>query len=234
MNTLIIVLLLIFIYFIFRYRKELFKVVAYNSDNVPSYEIETPYNTLVSILQKNLDKINTNLSKHPSFSLAISQNYINDFTKYPEISEFPFNSLFKNILDDRFISQLSTSPDFVKSKFEIFTNPSNIYYREANNLREYVFNVILHNQKLSFSTKLLVYVTIDNINSFMINENIITQPNNYNVYINHIDIQPFQDKLSLIPFSNDIETYYLKNTNKLYLFKPFLTNEIYHNKTKIE
>lgn len=226
-------ILLVTIYLLKTTFSELFKVVAYNSDSntIPQYDIETPYEQLISILQKNLTSIRFN--PHPNFILQNSKDYIKTFTKYPEISEFPFSSQFKNILTDQFINQLNISPDFKNSKFQIFTNPSNIYYKNFLDTREYIFNVILHNEKLAFTTKLLVYITIDNLKSFMIDENIITMPTTSNIYINHIDIESFQETSQLTPFSNNIESYYLMNTNKLYLFKPFLTNEIYHNKTKL-
>jgi hypothetical protein len=207
---------------------ELFKVVAYNSNDnaIPQYDIETPYEQLVYMLQKNISNIR--LTTHPTFILQKSQNYTTSFTKIPDVFvlNFPFASIFKNILTEQVINQLNISIDFKNSKFELFTNPSNIYYNDFTpNTREYLFSIILHNAKLSFTTNLLIYLTLDNLTSFMIDDNIITLPNNNDIYINHIEIQPFQETLHLTPFSNNVESYYLMNTNKLYLFKTILKND---------
>jgi hypothetical protein len=216
----IYILIIIIIIFLYKHTFENFDIVAYNNTNVPNNIIKSIYETESETLQNLFDKLNlqnkdfkeSNLDKQ--FKL-INMNLV-----------FPFSSIFKKLIIEYIHNSI---PKYKKDKVYILGKLINIYQKDLDNTRTFIFNFTLVNPVNFFTRNIKIRLKINNINQFLdetfnyldvIDENLLRLNTNLesitldkNNYIN-FTFNPI-DKLS--------EPYYLIK-NKFFLLDPFLTS----------
>lgn len=216
----IYILIIIVIVFLYKHTFENFEIVAYNNTDVPKNTIESIYDTESETLQNLFDKLNlqnkdfkeSNLDKQ--FKL-INMNLI-----------FPFSSIFKKLIIEYLHSSI---PKYKKDNVYILGKIINIYQKDQDTSRTFVFNFTLVNPVNFFTRNIRIRLRLNNINMFLddtlnyveeIDETLIRLNTNLesitldkNNYIN----------FTFNPIDNLYEPYYLIK-NKYYLLDPFLTS----------
>ena len=216
----IYILIIIIIIFLYKHTFENFDIVAYNNTNVPNNTIKSIYETESETLQNLFDNLNlqnkdfkeSNLDKQ--FKL-INMNLV-----------FPFSNIFKKLIIEYLHSSI---PKYKKDKVYILGKLINIYQKDLDNTRTFIFNFTLVNPVNFFTRNIKIRLKINNINQFLdetfnyldvIDENLLRLNTNLesitldkNNYIN----------FTFNPIDNLSEPYYLIK-NKFFLLDPFLTS----------
>ena len=201
----------------------------YQYINITSYEtFLQPYNSLFdfkddkdSIYKKDVEKLEKIFKEYNKKDLP--SNYLNKFSKFPDILEFPLNKPIQNII-------LKLIRDITKeSDLEIFQKMYNIYYNDdISGNRDLIFDLNINVKEKGLFHTLTIYITILNIKQYMTDSgsflNIDTIPND-SVLIHNISI--VKKELIEVPFkpilsNNDSSIYQIYN--KLHLMDPFLTS----------
>lgn len=210
------IFLCIIILLYFNKKSENFQIVGYNSTDIPDYKIDSVYDTETNKLGNILTNLNSRNKKY-------SIEYINidkSFTLVNLNLTFPFTNIFKKLIIEYLVKEI---PEYKKDKVYILGNLNNIYYKDINNSRIFVFNFNLVNPVNFFTRNIKIGIKLDNIYSFIymdiLNEQnviksseiefILLDKNSYpNFKFNSVD--DLYDPLYLIK-------------NKYHLMDPFLT-----------
>lgn len=220
-----IILICIFIYFFNPFRIENFNSVPYNSFVVPKNKIRTLYEEDTILL-------------NDAFDLHINRgntipDYKNTFIKYPYYMTFPYNNLIKEIILNKASELLSKEDHFSGSKFDILGDLTDIYWKDIDNSRHFVFNINLNNRPKAFTRKLLVYFIINNIDNYLTDmdeyiPNITIKDFDYTIKYIEVDKQleftPIKPREEVLNADSDFNNMY-KINNTLYLMHPFLTSK---------
>ena len=164
----------------------------YQYINITSYEtFLQPYNSLFdfkddkdSIYKKDVEKLEKIFKEYNKKDLP--SNYLNKFSKFPDILEFPLNKPIQNII-------LKLIRDITKeSDLEIFQKMYNIYYNDdISGNRDLIFDLNINVKEKGLFHTLTIYITILNIKQYMTDSgsflNIDTIPND-SVLIHNISI----------------------------------------------
>ena len=199
---------------------ENFEVVGYNNINVPDYKIVSVYDTETTVLQNIFTKLNTT---NPSYKSSYLDNdptfkVVNNFIS------FPFTKIFKTLI----LEYLKNSiVQYNKDKVYILGNFNNIYYKDQDTFRIFVFNFNLVNPVNFFTRNIKIRIRVNNIKSFM-------NPNSsYMNQFNDLNIRKYTELEYIILDQNaypnfkfkpiNVQDYYVIS-NKYHLMDPFVTS----------
>jgi hypothetical protein len=216
----IYILIVILIVFLYKHTFENFEIVAYNNTIVPDNTIESIYDTESDTLQNLFDQLNLQNKDFKESSLDKQFKLININLA------FPFSSIFKKLIIEYLHSSI---PEYKKDKVYILGKLINIYQKDQDNTRTFIFNFTLVNPVNFFTRNIKIRLKINNINMFLdetlnyldeidekfirLNTNLESISLDNNNYIN----------FTFNPSDNLYTPYYLIK-NKFYLLDPFFTS----------
>lgn len=222
-SNLLLLLLIATFFWIIKNSKdsEHLESVPYNSFLVPSNPIKTLYQEETLLLDSLLQTINK--STVPSTT---------NFSKYPSYLKFVHEPEFTNIIKEIMQKTLQTTDSYKNTRFDIIRNIYDLYYKDFDTSRYFVFNVDINNPDKAFSRRMKVFIIVDNIQKYL-NDNgeyidglLFSTPDIRFQYIgtddpiNFMKVSPQQEPI--LGESNFLSYYRTKNT--LFLLDPFLTN----------
>lgn len=222
MYKLIFFIILFFILYKFFYKNvDTFNIVGYNSFKLPSGDLDTV--NFTNDLQRKLMNIPTNIDL--DFNV---KNYLlinNNLT-------FPLDKIFK----DYILNYLRKHNIYANDNIYIQGKIENIYFKDENNIRTYIFMFNLVNSTLYFSANIKIKLIINNISLFL--DNSRNDGINYPSYINTDDnlknqlisnmfikgINLSSNNKFNIPQVDKLYPDYYQIKNTLYLMDPFITS----------
>jgi len=218
------IILCIIILFYFSKNYENFDIVGYNSTGVPDYKIDSVYDTETY----KLENIFTNLNiKNQNYN----KDYLNvdpTFTLVNLNLTFPFTNIFKQLIIDYLVKEI---PEYKKDKVYILGNLNNIYYKDTNNVRIFVFNFNLVNPRNFFTRNIKIRLKLNNIDLFTSGSSYIDITNDLNkqnvVKFSEIEYilldKSAYPNFTFNPVDELLDPLYLIK-NKYHLMDPFLTS----------
>lgn len=220
----IIYYIVIVIVIVFFYTKtfEHFEIVAYNNTNIPNNKIDSIYDIETNTLQNIFDDLNL---KNKDFK---DSNLDKEFILINTNLTFPFFTIFKKMIIEYLYDNI---PKYKKDNVYILGNLDNIYQKDQDSTRTFIFNFTLVNPINFFTRNVKVRLKINNINLILdntlnyidnIDENFIKL--NTNLESINLDSINLDNTFNYImPIDNLSEPYYLIK-NKYHLLDPFLTS----------
>lgn len=206
-------LLLIIVFFVLFKSKENFEVVGYNTLNIPNYVIKNSYDTESIAIQSLFNKV-------------FKDHFIDtkSFTLYSNYIEFPFNNIIKTFMANYLTSILN-------DKIQVNTNLTNMYWKDDEKDRLFIFNIDMVNHKHFTTRKLKVKIKIHDILNFVKGNNSQDYQNDIKpeILIKSIDILSISldsdnyEKSTLIGIDKLQPRFYVIKNN-LFLMDPFLTS----------
>jgi hypothetical protein len=202
--------------------KENYNAVPYNSFEVPKNKQDSLYDAET----KRIDEI---------FSLVnrdVLPDYKDSYTKYPNSFRFVYNDTLKTFLLKQITSTLKSTSYYNDSKFTIVRDLYNLYWRDIENKRHFIFNLDLNDSIKAFTRKFKVYLVVNRINNYLTDngEYIPTLPfKSDDIEIKYIGTDNVLTYFTVLPQTDqllqepDLNRFY-RTQNNLYLLEPFLTN----------
>lgn len=220
----IFIILCIIILFYFNKNFENFEIVGYNSTGVPDYKIDSVYDTETYKLESIFTNINI---KNQNYN----KEYVNvdkTFTLVNINLTFPFTNIFRKLIIDYLVKEI---PEYKKDKVYILGNLNNIYYKDTNNARIFVFNFNLVNPVNFFTRNIKIRIKLNNIDLFTSGSSYIDINNDLNkqnvVKFSEIEYilldKSSYPNFKFNPVDELLDPYYLIK-NKYHLMDPFPTS----------
>lgn len=192
---------------------ENFEIVGYNNSNIPKYIIKNLYDTESDNLEVLFNKISKDKMTDTS-----------DFILYSNYIEFPFNNIIKSFLSN-YLTKI------IGDKIQINTNINNMYWKDINQDRIFIFNINMINNTHFTTRQLKVKIIIHNIKNFIKSKNIQDYATDVNpqLLINAIDILSINlasdnYKTSTLIGIDQLNPNFYIIKNNLFLMDPFLTS----------
>jgi hypothetical protein len=191
--------------------------VGYNVFDVPDDNVKTMYQIETEQLNNIFDK----------FNKKELPDYQTSFQKYPTFTKFPLIKYFqKKIIDT--INLLFSTNELKNSKISIVKDIYQMYFKEIDNVREFIFLIDLNNQTKNSTRQLEIYITLNNINNYLmdsgeysptINDDIIKD-----IDINYIGTKTNSISLEVPGLTENIHHEYYRIKNTLRLMDPYITS----------
>lgn len=194
-----------------------------NSFQVQKLKITSLYEEDTNVIDNALDFLSVN----------VLPDYRTSFQKYPSYYKFELDDFFKEYILQKIRTAFNQSSKLKGSKLEIVRNLYNIWWKDINNQRHFIFNIDLINKTKFFARKLLVYIKLLNINQFLTDTGEYIPGMKDIVATNLINLEYIGTDnelkyFTVAPSTSDIgkesftHLYRIKNT--LYLMDPFITS----------
>jgi len=204
-----IICILIFIYvihFVFNTFEFFENPVEYNSDDIPENKLDNVYD------KETVDL--TNLFNTLPKNVSIPSDYKNTFQNVSNYTTLIIYNEFSKRLVDVFDNLFNIKINIVKESY-------NVYYKDFDDSREYIFNININNKKTNTIRILKVYLKINQIKNLLNDKGDIDQYNliylKNNIEINKIVLDDLLKDETEVYSSNLFSNYYKidkKNSSK--------------------
>jgi hypothetical protein len=216
----IIIIIIILSLSLYTQTFEHFEIVAYNNTYIKDNKIDTIYDIESQTLQSLFDDLNI---KNKDFK---EPNLDKQFILINKNIAFPFSVYFKKMIIEYLYNNI---PKYKEDKIYILGKLNNIYQKDQDLSRIFIFNFTLVNPVNFFTRNIKIRLKINNINL------ILDETRNYidNIDDNFINSNTNLESITLdqnnyinftfTPIDELYNPYYLIK-NKYYLLDPFLTS----------
>lgn len=214
---------LLFVFIGIRNISESFTALPSNAFEVHKMKIPTLYEEDTSVIDDVFETINKN----------VLPDYRSTFQKYPSYFKFELDDMFKEYILQKVRFAFNQSPKLKGSKLEIVRNLYNIWWKDINNERHFIFNIDVVNKTKFFARKLLVYIKLQSINQFITDtgeyipglKNAVKDSNLDFQYVGtDNELKYFTVPPSNASIGNESFTHLYRIKNNLYLMDPFITS----------
>lgn len=222
-TIIITVFLLCFLFGLCTFTESFIGVHPANAFEVPKKKLPSLYEEETNVIDDILGTLNKN----------VLPNYRSLFQKYPSYFKFELDDIFKDFCLQKISTTFSQTPKLKGSKIEIIRNLYNIWWKDIENDRHFVFNIDLINKTKFFARKLLVYVKLQNITKLTTDNgdyipNIKDVVNSNNLDLQYIgtdnELKYFTVSASNSNIGKESFNHLYRIKNTLYLMDPFITS----------